>query len=106
MNNISSNYNLKFNLLDLNNFNYKNSNFQKFFDFTFIRLPISLQKKKIPVEQSSASKEVEKEKSLFKPIANSFVVNNNCDEKNNEGSLYLKKESLSQKSLKGKCLII
>ncbi len=107
MNNICSNYDLKFNYLDLHNFNYRNSNFQKFFDFTFIRLPSPVsQKKKLPSEQSSGSKEVEKEKSVLKPIANSFVITNNCDESTNECVLYLKKESLSQKSLKGKCLII
>ena len=86
--------------------NFNNSDFQKFFDFSFIRLPSSVpQKKKIPVEQISISKEAEKDKNALKPIANSFVGNNNSDESPNECSLYLKKESLSQKTTKKNCLI-
>ena len=105
MEHISNNFDLKFHQFDIKKTNFKNNHLQRFFDITLIRLPLqSSYKKKTISEVTPLKKEVEHEKQVLKPIANSFLVNNDNDSQN-DSELYLKKESLSQKSNKGKCLI-
>ena len=93
---ISESYDLKFLFINLNSVSFLNSLFQKFFDITLIRIPIQTSnKKRTSTEFTFVNKESEKEKTVLKPIANSFLVNK-LDDSQNETESYLKKEKCSQ----------